>query len=398
MRTTRLLVILAGLLLASACQPNEIVLEVTRLVETQERVEVTRLVNEVVVAEATRLVPEEIVVEVQVEVTRAPLGSPARPVQLLFPPLVSTGVIATRGELLAENLRQATGHDFQIGVLDDEQAVIEMMCAAPEDTIGFLSPTAYVVAQEQCGVQAGSVAVDGNGETAQTGMIVSARGGEVTTLEDLDGRRWAVPDAQSLANTLYFQALLAEAGIEPAEVVTLSGESAAMLAVNDEEVDAAAAQFIPPILPFDERPWQRDEDDPEPWRALGLSPIRSPIGYVVVLGDPEDGGYRVRDARSRVFDVAPQIFDRTQVVTLGAPIPNETVAYGRAFPLGLARQLDGLLAEFAASEVCAESLCSSDFYGWTGLVPVTDEAYAPLRFIRDQLELSTADLLALGQS
>jgi len=389
----RTLFLLAGLSLLSACQPNEVVLEVTRLVETQERIEVTRLVSETVVQEATRIVPEEILLEV----TRSPLGSEVRPVQLLFPPVVDTAVIAARGEVLANALREATGYEFQTGILDNEQAVIDMMCSAPEDTIAFLSAAAFVVAEEQCGAEAGSVAVDGNGQTSQTGMLVAHQNSDVSALADLDGARWGVPDDASLPAVLYFQALLAEAGLAVGETVQLAGESAAMLAVDEERVDVASAQFIPPILPFDERPWDAAEDDPEPWLGLGLSPIRSPIGYVVVAGEPENGGYRVRDARSRVFDVAPLIFDHTEIVTLGAPIPNATVAYGRAFPLGLARQLDTLLAEFALSEACGESLCSSDFYGWTGLVPVADSAYEPVRFIRDQLALSNSDLLGLGQ-
>jgi phosphonate transport system substrate-binding protein len=390
---TKVLAVLVGLLLLSACRPNEVILEVTRLVQTQERVEVTRMVPETVVEEATRLVTEEVVIEV----TPSPLGSETRPVQLLFAPVVSTDVIATRGGLLAEALSEATGYAFQVGVLDDEQTVIDMMCAAPEDAIGFLSPPGYVVAQEQCDVQAGSVAVDANGQTAQTGMLVSHVNSDVQALEDLAGKRWGTPNADSLPTVLYFEALLAEAGIEPAEIVPFAGESAAMLAVGEEDVDVASAEFIPPILPFDERPWDSAEDDPEPWLALGLEPIRSGIGYIVVLGDPENGGYRVRDARSRVFDVAPQIFSRTGIVALGAPIPNETVAYGRAFPLGLARRLDTLLADFAASEACAESLCSTDFYGWSGLVPVEDSAFAPIRFVRDQLGLSSSDLLGLAE-
>jgi hypothetical protein len=46
--------------------------------------------------------------------------------------------------------------------------------------------------------------------------------------------------------------------------------------------------------------------------------------------------------------------------------------------LGLARQITAVLPEFAASDACVNSVCSTDFYGWAGLEPVTDEAYTPL--------------------
>ena len=68
--------LLTGLIGLTACQPQEIVLEVTRLVETEEVVEVTRIVPETIVQEATRLVSEETVVEI--EVTKSPLGTDAR--------------------------------------------------------------------------------------------------------------------------------------------------------------------------------------------------------------------------------------------------------------------------------------------------------------------------------
>jgi ABC-type phosphate/phosphonate transport system substrate-binding protein len=197
----------------------------------------------------------------------------------------------------------------------------------------------------------------------------------------------------SLSNYLYFQALLQDEGVEVGEIVPVIGESVAMLAVSDEDVDLATAEFIPPILPYEETVWDREVDDPEPWRVLGLSPERSPIGYVRVNGDPEYGGYRVRDARSRVIDVAEDIFDETQIVTLSEPIPNETIVFGRDFPLALARQIEIELADFVDSGACQTSLCSSDFYSWNGLTAARDEMYDPIRFVQETLDLTADELL-----
>jgi ABC-type phosphate/phosphonate transport system substrate-binding protein len=296
-------ILLVGLVMLVACQPDQVILEVTRLVEKQERVdvEVTRIVSETVVEEATRLVTEEI--EVVVEVTKEPLGTETRPVQLLFPPLFEADLIAQRGEPLAEALSSATGYQFRVGILDSEQAVIDLMCAAPVDTIGFLSASGYVLAHDQCGVQAGSVAVGDDGLTSKTGMIVSQNDGNIDELESLQGKKWAVSDANSLSRHLYFESILQESNIAVEEIIPVAGESVAMLAVHDQEVDLATAEFIPPILPFEEKLWDRETDDPEPWLEFGHSPERSPIGYVRVNGDPENGGYRVRDARSRIIDV-----------------------------------------------------------------------------------------------
>lgn len=385
--------LLTGLMGMTACQPQEILLEVTRLVEMQDTVEVTRIVQETVVHEATRLISEELVVEV----TKSPLGTEARPVQLLFSPVVDTAVINRRGAVLAQALSEETGYQFTVGILDDEQTVIDMMCAAPLETIAFLSPAGYVLADAQCGAQVGNVAVDSDGLTWNSGMIVTRRGNGIENLEDLAGKSWAVADRNSLPNFLYFQALLEEEGIEPGDIIEVSGESAAMLAVYEEEADFATAEFVPPIMPYEERLWEYGEDEPEPGRYLGISPSRSPIGYVLVNGEPEFGGYRLRDARSRIFDVVPQIYDRTQIVALSAQIPNSTVAFAHDFPLGLARQLMAALESFAASEECITSICATDFYGWTGLLPAEKKMFDSIGFVQETLDLSADEMLDLAR-
>ena len=385
-----------GLIGLTACQPREIVLEVTRIVETEkETLEVTRIVSQTEVQEATRLVTKEVLVEV--EVTRPPLGSAARPVQLLFSPSVDTTVIEERGQILAQSLADTTGYEFVVSILDDEQTVIDLMCEAPVETIGFLSAAAYVLAVEQCEIQAGSVAVNGDGLIWQSGMIVTRRDSGINTLDDLEGKTWAVADRDSFPNFLYFEALLQEEGIELGDIVEVTGDSAAMLAVYEEEADFASAEYVPPIMPYEERLWVYGEDDPEPGRYLGLPPTRSPIGYVLVNGEPEFGGYRLRDARSRIFDVVPQIYDRTQIVTLSAQIPNETVAFGRDFPLGLARQVTRAFSEFAAMDDCKESLCATDFFGWTGLLPAEEPMFTPVEFVQETLDLSTDEMLELAR-
>jgi phosphonate transport system substrate-binding protein len=381
----RYLVGLFVCLFAAACQPNVAFVEVTRLVtveggelvadsspaDTAVPIEVTRIVNQ----EVTRVVAEEVVVEV----TKSPLGSEERPVQVLIPPVVNTAVITTRGEPLTQALTEATGQQFAVGIPDDTQTLIDLLCAAPQDTIGFLSALDYVRANQQCGVQPGLVAIQSDGLTWQAGMVVTRRDTGLNTIEDLAGRSWGVVDRSSVPEFLAIQVQLAEAGVEPGEVVEFATTSSLMLALYNREVDFVTAAYIPPILPYDERPWQYGEDPPEIWRRLGLSPTRSPIGYVIVFGEVEFGGYRLQDDRASIFDTTPGIYDETQILALSPQIPNDTVVLGADFPLGLARQVTAVLPQFAASEACVNSVCSTDFYGWAGLEPVTDEVYAPLK-------------------
>jgi ABC-type phosphate/phosphonate transport system substrate-binding protein len=324
--------------------------------------------------------------------TRPPLGTAERPVQLLFPPVAVGAVTMQRAAPLVEALRAATGAEFAVGIADSEAALVELLCAAPEDTIGFVSAAAYTIAHEECDAQAGLVAVQEDGLTWQMGMLVT-RPGEAEELADLAGQRWASADTRSLPDYLYFQAQLAAAGIEPGEMVSAPEETSALLALTSDEADFTTAQYVPPIMPQG-RAWVYGESEPEEWRLLGVSPSRSPIGYVIVAAEPELGGYRLRDARARLFDTTPDIFDATRILALSEPIPNETVVLGADFPPELAQQTLETLTAFAASEACGASLCSADFLGWAGLEPADDAAYDPIRTIKDTLDLEAADLWA----
>lgn len=324
--------------------------------------------------------------------TPLPLGDAGRPIQLLFPPVAAGAVIAQRAEPLAEALRAATGAEFAVGVVDSEAALVELLCAAPEDVIGFVSAAAYTVAHDECDAQAGLVAVRDDGLTWQMGMLAIRPGG-AAGLADLDGKRWAVADPHSLPNYLYFLAQMTAAGIKPGEVVNTPEETSALLSLLNEEADFSTASYVPPIMPSG-REWIVGETEPEEWRLLGIPPSRSPIGYVIVAGEPEFGGYRIRDARARMFDTTPEIFNTTRILALSEPIPNDTIVFGADFPPDIARQTLATMAEFAASDACGMSICSADLFGWTGLAPADDAAYDPIRTIKDTLELEAADLYA----
>ena len=326
------------------------------------------------------------------EATRPSPGSAERPIQLLFPPVAAGAVIARRAAPLAEALGAATGVEFSVGIVDSEAALVELLCAAPEDVVGFLSAAAYTVAHDECDAQAGLVAVDSNGLSWQMGMLVT-RAGDAVELADLAGKGWAVADTRSLPTYLYFRAQMAAAGIEPGEVVDAPEETTALLSLVNNEVDFTTADFVPPIMPLG-RVWVAGETEPEEWRLLGISPSRSPIGYVIVAGEPEFGGYRLRDARARLLDTTPNIFDQTRILAVSAPIPNDTVVLGSDISPELARQILATLTEFTASDACTTSLCSADLFGWAGLEPAQDSAYDPIRTIKDTLDLEAADLWA----
>jgi phosphonate transport system substrate-binding protein len=345
-------------------------------------VEVTRVVTEV----QTETVVEE------VEVEEAALGSEDRPIKVLFVPSVEVDAIITGGEIMAQALEEATGLKYEVSVPTSYAATIEEMCASPDDTIGFIPAQGYILANNRCGVTVGGAAVRFGLSWYAAQFVVQADSG-FESLEDLDGATWAIPDYGSTSGYLYPLAMFEALGVTPGEIVEAGSHNNAMLAVYNGEVDFATAFFSPPLLPFNERQWTYGVDSPEIWRDAGVSPIRNEAGRTFVAGGPDEGGYRILDARSAVSDTAPDIFDVTRILALTDRIPNDTVSFGPEFPLGLAQRIVSALVEFTASEACAQSICSEDFYNWTGIEQVSDSFYDPVRSAMSALGITEEEVL-----
>jgi phosphonate transport system substrate-binding protein len=362
-----------------ACQGETVVEE--RVVTVTETV--IQEVEVEVEVEITRVVTEVVTEIVEVDSNRPPLGSPERPIKVLFVPSVEAAVIVSGGEVMADALEAATGLNFVVSVPTSYAATIEEMCASPDDTIGFIPAQGYVLANQRCGVTVGGTAVR-RGLSWYTAMFVVPADSDIQTLEDLAGKTWAIPDFASTSGYLYPYTQLFDMGIEPGEIVETGSHNNAMLAVHNGEVDFGTAFFSPPVVPG--RTWQYGIDDAELWRAAGPISIND-SGHSVVEG------YRVLDARASVVSTAPDIFETTRILALTPQIPNDTVSFGPQFPFPLAQRIMTALIEFTASEACMQSICSQDFYSWTGIESQTDSFYDPVRAALNALGLTEEDIL-----
>ncbi len=389
---------LIGLLLImvlalSACQPavEQVTVEVTRVVTETEQVEVEVPVEvtRVVVETQTETITEEVMVE------EAPLGSEERPIKVLFVPSVDVDVIISGGELLADALTEATGLSYEVVVPTSYAATIEEMCASPDDTVGFIPAQGYVLANNRCGVTVGAAAVR-FGLSWYAAQYVVRVDSDIQSVEDLDGRSWCTVDFGSTSGYLYPSAEFLEMGIEPGEVIETGGHNNAMLGVYNGECDFATGFFSPPQLPFGERQWTYGVDDPEIWREAGLPAIRNEAGRTYIGGGPDEGGYRLLDSRNLVMETAPDIFEQTRILALTNQIPNDTISFGPEFPLNLANRIVAAMIEFAGSEACQASICSDEFYTWTGVEAVADSFYDPVRSAMDFLGITEEEILGEG--
>jgi len=317
----------------------------------------------------------------QVEVVpgnTAELGTVDRPFLLVFLPSDQVRVVEVRGGFLAEALTEATGYHFELIVPVDTAEAARFVCDSPQEVIAITSAEDYVAIQDSCGAQLTHAATRFD-VPYSLGMLVAREDRVINVFEDLQFKTVGVPSFDDLATYELFARRVEELEIPSVEFVEYGTSSSALIAMLDGEIDLAAAVFNPPILPREERVWVYGEDRAEVWRQVQVEPVRNPIGYVDVLGTPEQGGYRIRDARAAIFDDFPEIFAETRIIDLSEPVPNEAILLGREFPIVPAQAIITAVENFANSEACAQSLCASDFYQWTGIEPVDDSFYDILR-------------------
>jgi len=307
------------------------------------------------------------------------IGTEENPIKVLFVPSVDAGVIVSGGEVMAAALEEATGLKYEVSVPTSYAATVEAMCASPEDTIGFIPALGYVIANQKCDVEVGAAAVR-FGWPVYWAQYLVPRDSDIQSLEDLAGLKWAVPDLGSTSGYLYPSVAFQDAGIEVGEIVEAGGHPQAALAVYNGEVDFATTYFSPPLT--DPR-WQPG-DDPEPYDPMEVAMNEE--------GRTFAGDVRVLDARTATIETAPDIFQKVRILTLTDPIPNDTMSFSPDFPDELKDQILNALVEFTASEACLESICSDQFYNWTGLDPIDDASYDVIRRLISGLGYTEEDI------
>ncbi len=319
---------------------------------------------------------------VQVAVMQGDLGSEDNPIQVYFVPSVEAQTITTGGEVMAQALEEATGLSFEVFVPTSYAATVEAMCASPENSMGFIPAAGYVIANNRCGVEVQAAAVR-NGWPVYWAAYIVPRDSDIYVLGDLEGRTWGYGDTGSTSGFVVPSVELAARGIEPGDRVETGGHNQTVLAVYNGEVDFGTVFYSPPITPG--ASWQIG-DIPEPYD------LTVDESYIGEDGNLYVGDLRILDARANVRETAPDVIDQVRILALTAPIPNDTLSFGPEFPDELRQQIVDALIEFSGTEGWEQSIGSDDFYGWTSIEPIGDEAYNPVRLQFEILGLTEGDI------
>ncbi|MCB0084778.1 MAG: PhnD/SsuA/transferrin family substrate-binding protein [Caldilineaceae bacterium] len=315
------------------------------------------------------------------------IGTEAHPIKVFFVPSVDAQVIVSGGEIMANALNEATGLYFEVSVPTSYAATIEEMCASPTDSIGFIPGLGYVLANQLCGVDVSFKAIR-FGWSVYWAQVLVPRDSDVTSLADLNGKKWAYPDAGSTSGYLAILPLLADNGVEPGETLEAGGHTGAVRAVYNGEADFSSSFFSPPLKPEGEEPWQPG-DEPDIPADLVDSCAPNEDGSRLMCGD-----WRVLDARAGLREEAPDVIQKVRILTISDAIPNDTLSFSPEFPADLRAQIEEALVAFAETDAWNESIGNQDFYGWTGIDKASDAEYD---VVRQMIEISGMSLEDLGQ-
>jgi phosphonate transport system substrate-binding protein len=323
--------------------------------------------------EAATEAPTAAPTEAPTEPPMPAVGSPEHPIKVLFVPSVDANVIVTGGDVMAKALNEATGLTFEVSVPTSYAATIEEMCASPTDTMAFIPAFGYVLANDLCGVDVSFKAVR-RGWGVYWAMIVVARDSDIDSIDDLNGKKWAYPDAGSTSGFLVPTVMFKEAGVVPGETLEAGGHPESVRAVYNGEADFATAFYSPYAVPEGGAKWEigMDPEVPVDVNSCALNDDKSQL-----LCE----GYRVLDARANIREEFPDVVAKVRILTLSPEIPNDTMSFSPDFPADVRAQIEEALAAFAETEAWSTSIGNEDFYGWSGIEAATDAEYDFIRLM-----------------
>lgn len=309
--------------------------------------------------------------------TAEPIGTVDHPIKVLFVPSVDANIITTGGQVMADALHTATGLYFEVSVPTSYAATVEAICASPNDTMAFIPALGYAIASQLCGVDVAFKAVRFGFPVYWTEILVQ-RDSNIQTLADLQGKTWGYGDVASTSGFMVPLVMLQNAGITPGDKIETGGHNQSVQAVYNGQVDFATTFYSVPLDPTGKPVFSYDDyvsgkvtEDMYEIPAAAIPDCAPSADGKQLLCD----GYRVLDARANIRTEAPDVVQKLRILAISQAIPNDTLSFSPDFPADLRAQISDALVAFAATDAWKTSIGSSDFYGWSGILPATDAEY-----------------------
>ena len=302
----------------------------------------------ILIVAALLLLPGCLSEQTRLEKANRDLGTKKNPIKMYFVPSMEAGKVVTSGEAIAKFLEQETGMHFRVAVPTSYAAVIEALGTYQAD-VAWLPTFAYILAKEKYDAKVEFMTIR-DGLTKYRGQFVVRADSDIMSLEDIAGKTIAYTDAASTSGYIYPSAILKQKGIEPGEIFYAGGHPQAITAVYNKTADVACTYWSPP-------------------NAKGVP----------------------MDAREKLLETYPDVFEKLRILDFTDWIPNDTVTIRKNFPTVIENKLIAALEKYSSSEEGKENLRA--LYDIDGLSRATDEDYDVVRETLKTMGMDPATLL-----
>lgn len=258
-----------------------------------------------------------------------PEGTPLNPIRVFFVTSNEVDAVRDSSDEVIKFLEAETGLEFEAVVSSGYQTVIEGMGTGDAD-LAFMPPFAYIKANTANGCQVALTTVR-HGETTYRAQFIARVDANINTLEDLDGRVWGYSDSNSTSGFIAPNAMLKSKGIRPRETLNTGNHTNTVQFVYEGKCDFGTTYW-------------------------------SPEG---------------RDARSRLAPTHPDVYEKVKILAMTVDIPNDTVAFRKAFDPEVQRKITDALLAFSKTAVGKKAL--DQMYNITGFQEKPDSFYDSLR-------------------
>ena len=279
---------------------------------------------------------------------KAALGSKKNPIKMFFVPSMEASKVVTSAEAIADQLQKDTGYYFKVAVPTSYAAVIEAMGTGEAD-IAWLATYAYILAHDKYGAVVRLSTVR-NGLNKYRGQFIAKTNGPIKKVEDLNGKIVAFTDAASTSGFIYPSAVLKAKNVKLKNYIFAGGHPQAVLSVYSGNADAGCTYWSP-----------ADQD-----------------------GIPQD-------ARLKLVETYPDVFEKISIIGYTDWIPNDTVTMRKDFPQAIQDKIVSSLLAFVGTPDGKKVM--KDLYDIDGLNKATDEDYNIVRETLKTLGKNPSDFL-----
>ncbi|MDN5204834.1 phosphate/phosphite/phosphonate ABC transporter substrate-binding protein [Fulvivirgaceae bacterium BMA10] len=276
------------------------------------------------------------------------IGSPERPIRFYFTPSVSEQTIKESSKEILASLQKETGFSFEVHIPKDYTSLIEGFGNEQVD-MAIMNSFGYILANKKYGAQACLRALR-YGKSTYNGQIIASVESGINSIADMQGKRFVFTDSSSTSGFLFPRKILADQNIECSEVFFANKHDNVVKMIYEGKADAGATFYSEPA---------------------------------------NDG--TIRDARSRVKDLYPDVEDKIKIITLTDPIPNDPVVFSKEIPKNIAYKISFALMRYAMTD--EGKTVFTKLYGTEGFARCSDIDYSLMREIIENNNINLSSFL-----